>query len=721
MKKQLILAEKPSVARDIARVLKVNKNQKGYFESEDKIVTWALGHLVTLSTPEEYNKQYAKWNMDDLPIMPNKMKFTVIKNSRAQFNTVKELLNRKDISEVVIATDAGREGELVARLILLMSGYKGNLKRLWISSVTDKAIKEGFANLKDGSKYYNLYLSALARSEADWLVGINGSRALTLKYNARLSCGRVQTPTLNIIKMREDEITNFNPKKYFNINVSTKTMNFSYIDDKNSMSISSEEKADSIVESVKGKKLKITKAEEKIKKKYPKELYDLTNLQRDANVRFGFSAKETLNIMQDLYERHKVLTYPRTDSKYLTDDIVPTIPERLRAMSTGKYRPYANQILKTKIKGSKNFVDNKRVSDHHAIIPTEQTLRIDELSDKELKIYDLVAKRFLSHLLNPYEYKEVKIYATCEGHNFIAKGKIDIDLGYKLLDNYEEEIDENQRLYDLKEGSEVEVSSVKKSSKLTSPPSYFNEGSLLLAMENPAKYASNISSKKATTLRETGGIGTVATRGDIIEKLYSSDLVENNDGRLKTTGKGRQLLELVPEKLKSPELTADWELKLKKIESGQLKDQTFLTEIREFSKENVTEIKNSKYEFKHENVTTTKCPDCGKLMLRVNRKDRELLVCQDAECGYKKTISILTNIRCPNCHKKLKFLKDNDTYICETCGYRESKGSMDKKFKENKNKMSKTDVKKYLQKQSGNEAINNTLADALKGLNLGDK
>jgi len=433
MKKQLILAEKPSVARDIARVLKVNKNQKGYFESEDKIVTWALGHLVTLSTPEEYNKQYAKWNMDDLPIMPNKMKFTVIKNSRAQFNTVKELLNRKDISEVVIATDAGREGELVARLILLMSGYKGNLKRLWISSVTDKAIKEGFANLKDGSKYYNLYLSALARSEADWLVGINGSRALTLKYNARLSCGRVQTPTLNIIKMREDEITNFNPKKYFNINVSTKTMNFSYIDDKNSMSISSEEKADSIVESVKGKKLKITKVEEKIKKKYPKELYDLTNLQRDANVRFGFSAKETLNIMQDLYERHKVLTYPRTDSKYLTDDIVPTIPERLRAMSTGKYRPYANQILKTKIKGSKNFVDNKRVSDHHAIIPTEQTLRIDELSDKELKIYDLVAKRFLSHLLNPYEYKEVKIYATCEGHNFIAKGKIDIDLGYKRV------------------------------------------------------------------------------------------------------------------------------------------------------------------------------------------------------------------------------------------------------------------------------------------------
>ncbi|RVU54538.1 DNA topoisomerase III [Anaerosphaera multitolerans] len=721
MKKQIILAEKPSVARDIARVLKVNKKQKGYMESEDKIVTWALGHLVTLSTPEEYNKKFEKWDMEDLPIIPNRMKLSIIKNSRAQFNVVKELLNRKDISEVVIATDAGREGELVARLILIMSGYKGKLKRLWISSVTDKAIRDGFANLKDAKEYYNLYLSAMSRAEADWLVGINGSRALTLKHNARLSCGRVQTPTLNIIRLREEEIANFKGRKYFNINALTKTMTFSYIDDKNSMSIGSEEKADAILKAVSNKKLKITKVEENEKKSYPKELYDLTNLQRDANVRYGYSAKETLNIMQDLYERHKVLTYPRTDSRYLTEDIVPTIPERLRAMNTGKYKEFIAPLLKTAIKGNKNYVNDKKVSDHHAIIPTEQRLAIDELEDREYKIYDLVAKRFLSHLLNPYKYKEVKIYASCEGHNFIAKGKIDIDLGYKLLDSYEEELEENQRLFDLKEGTEIEINSVKKVSKTTSPPQYFNEGSLLLAMENPVKYVSNISSKKASTLRETGGIGTVATRGDIIEKLYSSDLIENNDGRLRTTNKGRQLLELVPEKLKSPELTADWELKLKKIEKGELKDQQFLSEIRDFSRENVEEIKNSNYVFKHDNLTNIKCPECGKLMLRVNRKNSELLICQDTQCGYRKTLSILTNIRCPNCHKKLKLLKDNNSYICETCGYRESKESMDRKFKENKNKMSKAEAKRYIKNQKTDVNINNSLADALKGLDFGDK
>ncbi|WP_036729055.1 DNA topoisomerase III [Peptoniphilus mikwangii] len=720
MKKQLILAEKPSVGRDIARVLNVTKKNNGYFESNNKIVTWALGHLVTLSTPEEYDKRYEKWNLEDLPIIPNKMKLSVIKSSRAQFNIVKELINRKDIDEIVIATDAGREGELVARLILTMSGSKKNLKRLWISSVTDKAIKEGFANLKPAEKYHNLYLSALSRAQADWLVGINGSRALTMKYNARLSCGRVQTPTLNLIKMREDEITSFVGKDYFKLKLIVNKMTFNYIDDNNSMTIYEEDKVNKILNDVRGGSIRIDDIEEKLKKKYPKELYDLTNLQRDANVRYGYSAKQTLDIMQNLYEKHKILTYPRTDSRYLTEDIVPTISERLKSMNTGSYRKYIKEILTGKINASKNFVDDSKVSDHHAIIPTEQPLRIDELDDKEIKIYDLVAKRFLSNLMKPYEYKEIKIYASSSGHKFVARGTIDINPGYKAIDSFEDDEEENQKLYEIKKGDILKISDIKKSSQKTSPPAYFTEGSLLLAMENPQKFVKNISSQKASTLKETGGIGTVATRGDIIEKLYNTDLIENNGNYLRTTSKGRQLLELVPNKLKSPELTADWELKLKNIESGKLKDENFLKEIKEFSIANIEEIKNSNYQYKHENLTNIKCELCGKLMLKVNRKDKELLICQDTNCGNRKTLSIITNVRCPNCHKKLKLLMDNKNYICETCGYRESKDSVDKKFAENKNKMKKSEVKRYLSKQSDDE-INNSLAAKLSGLKFGEK
>lgn len=716
MGKQLILAEKPSVARDIARVLKVNGKNKGYFESSDKIVTWALGHLVTLSTPEEYDKKYMKWNLEDLPILPNKMKLTVIKESKAQFNTVKSLLNRKDVDEVVIATDAGREGELVARLILIMSGAKQNLKRLWISSVTDKAIKEGFANLKPADKYYNLFRSAMARAEADWIVGINGSRALTMKHNTSLSCGRVQTPTLNLVKIREDEIASFVPKEYYNIKLVAENMTFNYVDKNNSTVISSKEKADEIIAKVKGAGLKINSVDEKIKKTYPQKLYDLTTLQRDANVRYKFSAKQTLNIMQMLYERHKILTYPRTDSNYLTQDIVPTIPERLQAMSVGSYREFARGLMKKKIVGSNRFVDDTKVSDHHAIIPTEEPLRISELDDKEFKIYDLVAKRFLSNLMDPYEYKEITVKASVGEHNFVAKGRVELSLGYKALDSYTEEEEETQVLKELKVGQNIKVQSVKPISKKTQPPSHYTEGSLLLAMENPQKYIS-VSGQDAKTLKETGGIGTVATRGDIIEKLYAQDLIEEQNNSIRITSKARQLLEIVPEKLKSPELTAKWELKLKNIESGQLKDEVFLKEIREFSKENIKEIKETEYEYRHENITSTKCDKCGKYMLKVNRKDKEMLVCQDRDCGNRIILSINTNVRCPECKKKLRFINANKMYVCYTCGHRESKESMDKKFEANKNKMKKSEVNSYLKKQESNDSdINNLLASKLKGL-----
>lgn len=719
MTKQLILAEKPSVARDIARVLNVKEKHNGYFESKDRIVTWALGHIVTLSTPEEYNKKYQKWNMEDLPIMPDEMKLSVIKTSRNQFNTVKGLLNRNDVNEVVIATDAGREGELVARLILKMSGYQKNLKRLWISSVTDKAIKDGFNNLKDAKEYFNLYRSAMARAEADWIVGINGSRALTLKYNTPLSCGRVQTPTLNIINEREEEIRNFVPKNYYGISVKTNTMEFKWIDNRNQQSSENEEKIENIIKKVEKEKLEILEISSVKKKKYPQELYDLTNLQRDANIRYNFTAKETLDIMQSLYERHKVLTYPRTDSRYLTDDIIPTIKDRLKGMATGSYREFARKLSAKNIKSNKRFVNNQKVSDHHAIIPTEEKLILSNLTDREFKIYDLVAKRFLSVLMDPYEYEEVKITACAGNEKFLAKGTRDISLGFKELDSYEEEEEENQRIYNLNKGDTLSIKNIKKTVRKSSPPARFNEGALLLAMENPAKYDKSMSKEKKDTLRETGGIGTVATRGDIIEKLYASDLIEEDNNRIKITNKGIQLLNLVPERLKSPELTASWELKLQQIEKGKLKDKKFLKEIRDFSKENIDEIKNSEHKFRHDNITNLICPECGKHLLKVNRKDKEMLICEDYDCNYRETLSILTKVRCPQCKKRLKliFNGDNKKYLCDNCGYKESKESMDKKFSENKNKMKKSEVKKYLQKQDKTaENVNTSLADALKNL-----
>ncbi|WP_455257350.1 DNA topoisomerase III [Peptoniphilus asaccharolyticus] len=690
MGKSLILAEKPSVARDIARVLNVNGNRKGYLESDEKIVTWALGHLVTLATPEEYNKTYEKWRAEDLPIIPEQMKLKVIQSSKAQFNIVKELINRKDVSEIVIATDAGREGELVARLILKMSGNRKPLKRLWISSVTDKAIREGFKNLKPGDNYLNLYNSADARSQADWIVGINASRALTVKHNASLSCGRVQTPTLNLIKIREDAINSFREEEYYSLSIMAGGVEFKPVKAKNY----SDKKEIEGVKNKFGNSIEIKEIDTKTKKKYPSKLYDLTNLQKDANSKFGYSAKETLSLMQTLYEIHKVLTYPRTDSRYLTEDIVPTLEDRLSAINIKNYREDIREIRKNGIKASNRFVDDKKVSDHHAIIPTEEPVRIEELSDKEFKIFDLVVKRFIENLLPTEEYSETTITAMAGNVELKAKAnECKLEKGNGRIDE------------------------IKINTHHTRQPEYYNEGTLLLAMENPTSAVKDLSGKETKILKSTGGIGTVATRGDIIEKLYSADLIENVDGKIKITSKGRQLLEIVPEQLKSPKMTADWEQKLLSIEKGELKAEEFLKEIKSYSKESVGEILSSEKQYRHQNVTTTKCEICGKPMLKVNRKDKEMLICQDPNCGGRKAISVMTKSRCPNCHKRLKLVMDSGQYICETCGYRTSKESMEKKFKEKVNQPKKGEIKKFLNKQE-DTSINNSLGDLLKGLKL---
>lgn len=701
MTKTLVLAEKPSVGKDIARVLQCHKNINGGLEGNKYIVTWALGHLVTLADPEMYDHKYQKWNLDDLPIMPERMKLVVIKNTAKQFNAIKNLLNRNDIKDIIIATDAGREGELVARWIINKAHVKKPMKRLWISSVTDKAIKDGFKNLKNARDYEPLYQSGYSRSVADWLVGINATRALTCKYNAQLACGRVQTPTLAMIDKRETEIKNFQPKNYYGIEILSNNIYWSWLSNKNEKHIFNQNKIDNIIEQLQNSKLKITNITTNNKKSYAPLLYDLTELQRDANKIYGFSAKETLSIMQSLYEYHKVLTYPRTDSRYLTEDIVPTLKERLIASKGGYFDDVIDQILANPIKKQNHFVNNKKVSDHHAIIPTEQPVMLGAFSDSEFKIYDLVLKRFLAVLLPPYIYKKTTIKAKVNQETFTTSGKIEIQSGWQQIYNHDNTEQFEQVLPLMKENDQYVVSEIKKTCGQTTPPAYFNEATLLSAMENPVHYTNNKSKQLNSTLINTGGLGTVATRADIIDKLFNTFLIEKRNNEIHVTNKGKQLLQLVPQDLKEPELTAKWELQLAKIAKKQQKPDQFINEIRQYTKKIINEINSSQATFKHDNLTTKKCPECNHFMLEVNGKKGKLLVCSNPDCKHKETVSIITNARCPNCHKKLELVgkKEKQLFVCKTCGYRQSMNAFKKERATKGNEARKSDIKKYLQQQ----------------------
>ncbi|MFS0779297.1 DNA topoisomerase III [Neobacillus sp. 3P2-tot-E-2] len=728
MKKSVVIAEKPSVARDIARVLNCHKKGNGFLEGDKYIVTWALGHLVTLADPESYDEKYKAWKIEDLPMLPNELKLVVIKQTSKQFHAVKSQLQRSDVGEIVIATDSGREGELVARWILAKSKINKPTKRLWISSVTDKAIKAGFSNLKPGKAYENLYESAVARSEADWYIGLNATRALTTRFNAQLNCGRVQTPTVAIIAAREDEIKNFKPQTYYGIDAqTTDNLKLTWQDAKGNSRSFDKENVDAIVKKLGKQNAIIKEIEKKQKKSFSPGLYDLTELQRDANKIFGYSAKETLNIMQKLYEQHKVLTYPRTDSRYLSSDIVETLPERLRACGAGEYRPLTNKILSKPIKVSKSFVDDSKVSDHHAIIPTEGYVNFSAFTDKERKIYDLVVKRFLAVLFPAFEYEQLTLRAKIGEENFVARGKTILSSGWKEV--YENRFEEEDAGDDLKEqilprlekNNTLNVKLIAQTSGQTSPPARFNEATLLSAMENPTKYMGTDNKQLAETLKSTGGLGTVATRADIIEKLFNSFLIEKRGKDIHLTSKGRQLLDLVPEELKSPALTAEWEQKLDQIAHGKLKKDVFISEMKKYTKEIVAEIKNSNKKYKHDNISTKSCPDCGKPMLEVNGKKGKMLVCQDRECGHRKNVSRVTNARCPQCKKKLELRGEGEGQIfaCK-CGYREKLSAFEaRRKKESTGKVDKRTVQKYLNNQNKEEEpINTALADALKKLNL---
>ncbi len=729
--KSLVIAEKPSVARDIARVLHCSQKGNGVLEGGEYVVTWALGHLVTLADPEEYDKKYVKWEMSTLPMLPDRMKLVVIPQTSKQYQAVKTQLFRNDIKDIIIATDAGREGELVARWILDKSGCRKPLRRLWISSVTDKAIRDGFRNLKDGKEYDNLYHAAVARAEADWLVGMNGTRALTCRYNAQLSCGRVQTPTLSMIARREEEIRSFVPKEYYGITVLAGGALWTWRDGRSRSSRSfQKERMEEICEQVKSGSLEVVSIDRKSVRKGAPGLYDLTTLQREANQKYGYSARETLNIMQRLYENHKVLTYPRTDSRYISRDVVPTLKERLRACGTGPYKKLAGALIQKPIQAGAGFVDDKKVSDHHAIIPTEQFVQLDHMTSEERKIYDMVVRRFLSVLYPPCEYDQVMLEGKIGQEHFAAGGKVMkapgwrevYEGGYDEEEEEEEETDlKDQRLPVFTMGQRLKVEKASLNTGRTKPPARFTEATLLAAMENPVKFLEKKDGAAARTLGETGGLGTVATRADIIEKLFNSFLMEKKGNEIHITSKARQLLELVPADLKKPELTADWERKLSDISKGKMKQETFLKEIREYTCEIVSEIRAGDGTFRHDNLTNKICPQCGKKLLAVNGKNSRMLVCQDRECGYRETVSRTTNARCPKCHKRMEMVLKGkeETFVC-VCGYKEKLSSFKTRREKEGAGVNKRDVQNYMRKQQkeSREPVNDAFARALSGIKL---
>ena len=708
MSKTLVLAEKPSVGRELARVLGCTKSGEGCLEGAEYIVTWALGHLVELSAPEEYDKAWQKWDLLTLPMLPGQMKTAVIPQGARQFRAVRDLLHRGDVKELVIATDAGREGELVARWILEKAGWKGPTKRLWISSQTDRAIREGFARLRPASEYDNLFYSARARSEADWLVGLNVTRALTCKYNAQLSAGRVQTPTLALIVDREEAIRAFRPREFDTLQIRLEGFTATWRDGQGQARIFDREKARALAGRLAGKEAVIRSLQRKRREAPPPAAYDLTELQRDANRKYAYSAKETLSMMQSLYENHKVLTYPRTDSRYISQDVVPTLPERITSVAVDEYRDLALSIRRQRPLQTKYLVNDAKVSDHHAIIPTEEQVELWRMSGGERNIYDLVVRRFLAVLLPPCVYEEVRLTLEVDGETFTARGKVMVEPGWRAaydrsfsdLDQEEDEDEREQALPVLREGERFPVGEVRLRPGQTAPPARYTEATLLTAMEHPGSQVED--REESRILEETGGLGTPATRADIIEKLFSSFYVERRGKEIVPTSKGVQVVKLAPADLRSAALTARWEGRLGAIAQGKEREAHFVEEMRQYASHLVSEVKASDASYTHDNQTRTPCPDCGKYLLRVKTKRGEMLVCPDRECGYRRSVKQTTNARCPNCHKRMELRGEGEKqlFAC-VCGYREKLSDFKKRRAQKS--AGKGDVRRYLAQQEQRE------------------
>jgi DNA topoisomerase-3 len=723
--KSLVLAEKPSVARELARVLGATTKQKNSFEGTKYVVTWALGHLVELAEPEDYDPKYKTWNLEDLPIIPAKMNLKVIRETSQQYKAIAQLCKRSDISELIIATDAGREGELVARWIMELVHFRKPFKRLWISSQTDKAIREGFSKLKPGRDYDRLYASAVCRAEADWLIGLNVTRALTSKYSAQLAAGRVQTPTLAMLMARDREIAEFRPVPYWT--VSADFGDFTALwrkDDKHDGRLSTQAEAEALVSGLRGKAAVVDSVRTSERSEPQPLAYDLTELQRDANKKLGFSAKMTSNVLQKLYEQHKLVTYPRTDSRYLTSDMAPTFKSRLESIAVGPYAALAKPLLRKPLQVTKRIVDDSKVTDHHAIIPTEQYLQLGALSPDERKLYDLIVRRFIALFYGPSRYDETSLVIRVGDQRFYAKGYVQKDSGWKEVyggigqsvgssqdDDEDDSISSDdadtaarkrsdahmrsQSLPALKPGQALHAKNGRSVSYQTQPPAKYTEATLLSRMEKH-------------------GLGTPATRADIIEKLIHTETIERQQNRLVPTAKGKQLIELVAEDLRSPELTAKWERELERIAKGNGDPKAFLAGIRTQTAKFVSQVVASSKTYKPHNLTSSRCPECDKNLLEVKGKRGRMLVCPDRECGFRKaTEPTLSGRRCPQCRKKMEIHdgKAGKYFQCRPCNFIEK---LDPDAPRGGGKAARQQQAQMAKQFSDNVSLGSSLGDALK-------
>ena len=560
---KLVIAEKPSVAISIAKVIGANKKKDGYYEGNGYRVSWCVGHLIQMANPDAYDEKYAKWNMADLPIIPSAYKYEVAKATKKQFNILKKLMNDKEIDTVINACDAGREGESIFRLVYNQVNCKKKMKRLWISSMEDSAIKEGFDNLTDGKDYDNLFESAKARAIADWLVGMNISRLYSCLYQQNYSVGRVQTPTLAMIVKRDDEIANFKKEKYYTVELSTNgfTLSTDRIDD--------EVAAEQLLNLV-GDKIEITDVIQKEKITKPDLPFDLTTLQRECNKYFGYSAKQTLDYAQSLYEK-KLITYPRTDSRCLTEDMIVSAVNNI----LGKNDFDTGRI--------KTVFNSKKVTDHHAIIPTISSLKEDvsELPPSEAKVYFLISDKFHASVGYPLIENITKIVAEFDGFEFTSSGKVIKDEGFtKYLKEYKSQNNEDTELPDVIVGGVISIEDKEIKEKFTQPPKHFTEDTLLKSME----IAGNDALEKGVEV-ERKGLGTPATRAGIIENLIFKGFVERDKKNLVATHKGISLVTIVSDSFKSAETTAKWEMELSDIAQGKSSKEEFLEEIENEIKE----------------------------------------------------------------------------------------------------------------------------------------
>lgn len=650
MGKRLIVAEKPSVARDIARVLGAHERGEGMISGGDNIITWAIGHLVSLKEPEELDEKYKRWKTADLPILPSKMELKVLPKTRSQFSIIKKLMNSKEVDSLICATDSGREGELIFRYIYQMADCKKPFERLWISSMTDEAIREGFASLRPGNEYDSLYESARCRSEADWLVGMNASRAFTLRYNVLLSVGRVQTPTLQILVSRRKEIDCFVSEPFYTVQVDFGDYQGVWIDPANEESkrIQTEEKAQGIIQKVKGKTARIQSVKSEEKRELPPQLYDLTTLQREASSMLGYTADKTLKTAQSLYEKHKLITYPRTDSRYLSHDMGPSVLKALRSANE-TYEELTAPLLAVSLPQSKRIFDDTKLTDHHAIIPTGRKIEPGHLSAEESKLFDLIVRRLIAAFYPPYQYQSTRIVTVCEDESFLSNGSVVLDEGYKRiyrdLQTKKKSTETEAALPPVKEADEriVRRASLKKDQ--TKPPKEHTDASVLGEMEHAGR---RIEDEALREQMKGCALGTPATRAAIIERLISVGYAKRKGRQIMATPKGVRLIEAVPHEIASPEITGRWEQVLERIAHGESDSERFMSGIRRLSSfltsyasESAPEVGFDPEERRGRGKRSSakkiemKCPLCGKGEIIENVK---AFGCSEWQNGCKFTI-----------------------------------------------------------------------------------